>query len=182
MQHCLCACSRLSSLPKYCESSILVLEFTFLRCIISEYNPEKGDGGENGDNNAGTPEDDDDEYPISPPDADTLKLAIATLPFYLSNADFKPKLVIHARSFLDQRVGDNQEKLRSDIMLLHETIDLYLKVTLTVLFAYQGLLIPQKTLVMSSQPQERSQAPVNHPTNSVSKSKVTRKQDWSDSD
>lgn len=94
--------------------------------MISKYNPEKDDVRNNDD---GTPEDDGGEYPIPLPDADTLKFATATLPFYLSNANYMPKLAIYARSLFNQRIGEKQDKLRSEIMLLHKTIDLYLEVT-----------------------------------------------------
>jgi hypothetical protein len=132
------------------SSSIGILELNSLRSIISQDNPEKDDGRNNDDR---TPdedegdeddddddedeededeededEDEDDEHPIPPPDADTLKFATATLPFYLSNADYNPELAIYACSLLDQGIGEKQDKLHSEIMLLHETIGLYLKV------------------------------------------------------
>jgi len=55
-----------------------------------------------------------------------LEFAIKTLPFYLSRADYEPNLVIHAHSLLNQKIGKRKNKR---IRLLHEAIDLYLKVS-----------------------------------------------------
>ena len=100
--------------------------------MISQCNPGEEDGGKQGDDNGGTPEGDEDmdgEQDILPPDDDTLKFAIETLPFYLSMADYEPDLAIHAHSLLSQKIGEGMDKLHGEIRLLHEAIDLYLKVS-----------------------------------------------------
>jgi hypothetical protein len=98
--------------------------------VISQCNPKEEDGGEQGEDNGGTPEGDDDmdgEYPI--PDDETLEFVIQTLPFYLSRADYDPNLAIHAHSLLSRKVGEGKDKLHAEIRLLHKAIDLYLKVS-----------------------------------------------------
>ena len=95
--------------------------------MISQSNPKEEDGGD-----GGTPEGDDDmdgEH-ILPPNDDTLEFAIHTLPFYLSRADYEPNLTMHAHSLLGQKIGEGRDKLHGDIRLLHEAINLYLKVSL----------------------------------------------------
>jgi hypothetical protein len=100
--------------------------------VISQCNSKEEDGGKQEDNNGGTPEGDndmDDEHHILSPDDDTLEFAIGTLPFYLSRADYDPNLAIHAHSLLSRKVGEGKDKLHAEIRLLHEAIDLYLKVS-----------------------------------------------------
>jgi len=69
------------------------------------------------------------KYHVLPPDDDTLEFAIKTLPFYLLRADYEPNLAIHAHSLLSQKIGEGKDKLHEEIRLLHEAIDLYLKVS-----------------------------------------------------
>lgn len=96
--------------------------------MISKCNPREEDGSEKGDDKGRTPEDDDKEYYMLFDD-NTLKFAIETLPFYLSRADYGPHLAIHARSLLSYEIGEGKDKLHGKIRLLHEAIDLYLKVS-----------------------------------------------------
>jgi len=101
--------------------------------LISQCNPREEDGSEKEDGNGGTPEDDDDmdgEYNILPPDDDTLKFVIQTLPFYLSRADYEPNLAIHAYSLLSKKIGEGKGELHEEIRLLHDAIYEYLKVSL----------------------------------------------------
>jgi len=103
--------------------------------LISQCNPREKDGGEQGNDNGGTPEGDDDmdgEYDILPPDDHTLEFIIQTLPFYLSRADYEPTLAMQAHSLLSQKIGEGKDKLNCKISLLHEAIDLYLKVSLYI--------------------------------------------------
>jgi hypothetical protein len=100
--------------------------------VISQCNPREEDVGEQVDDNGRTPEGDDNmdgEYHILPPDNDTLEFAIKTLPFYLSRADYEPNLVTRAHSLLSQKIGEGMDKLHLEIRLLHEAIDVYLKVS-----------------------------------------------------
>ena len=89
------------------------------------------DGGTSeDDDDGGTPEGDDNmdgEYHTVPlPDDDTLLFAVDTLPFYLSRADYEPNL---AHSLLSQKIREGEDDLPWKIRLLHEAIDLYLKVS-----------------------------------------------------
>jgi len=63
------------------------------------------------------------------PDNDMLDFAIDTLPFYLSRADYEPNLAIHAHSLLSQKIREGEDELLWKRRLLHEAIDLYLKVS-----------------------------------------------------
>ena len=96
--------------------------------MISQCNPGEEDGGEQG--NDGSDNDMDCEYPILPPDDDTLKFVIQTLPFYLSRADYEPNLAIHAYSLLSEAIGEGKDELHGEIRLLNEAIYQYLKVSL----------------------------------------------------
>ena len=101
--------------------------------MIGQCNPREHDGGEQGNDNGGTPGGDnnmDGEYPILPPDDDTLKFVIQTLPFYLSRADYEPNLAIHAYSLLSEAIGEGKDELHGEIRLLNEAIYQYLKVSL----------------------------------------------------
>ncbi|KIM37135.1 hypothetical protein M413DRAFT_31081 [Hebeloma cylindrosporum] len=127
-------------------------------------NSQRNYDGGNKDSNNEMPEDDDGEFPIPPTDADTLKLAISTLSFYLSNSDYHPKLAIYSRSLLSQTGGENHmDNLRTEITLLCETIYQYLK----------------KTDVTSTSLQEQFQTPTpeNQAIDSVRRTKPTTAQD-----
>jgi hypothetical protein len=87
--------------------------------VISQCNPKEEDSGEQVDGNGGPPEGDD----------DTLEFVIQTLPFYLSRENYEPNLAIHAQSLLSQKIGEGKDKLHGKLRLLHEAIDLYLKVS-----------------------------------------------------
>ncbi|KDR78473.1 hypothetical protein GALMADRAFT_1252017 [Galerina marginata CBS 339.88] len=62
-----------------------------------------------------------------PDDENALGFAISTLPFYLKNADYSPKLAELSRSMLDQKMEEKLPKLHEEIGILREVIDLYLK-------------------------------------------------------
>ncbi|KDR78526.1 hypothetical protein GALMADRAFT_1254369 [Galerina marginata CBS 339.88] len=88
-----------------------------------------------------------DEFMPSPDDEEVLGFAISGLPFYLSNADYNPKLVELARSVLDPKMEEkllelyeeidceeveqeeveDEEIKHEEIKQLCEAIDLYLK-------------------------------------------------------
>ncbi|KDR78420.1 hypothetical protein GALMADRAFT_1249467 [Galerina marginata CBS 339.88] len=72
-------------------------------------------------------QDDEDMPSPSPDDEEILEFAISTLPFYLSNAEYNPKLAELSLSMLDQKMEDKLPKLHEEIGLLCEVIDQYLK-------------------------------------------------------
>ena len=78
----------------------------------------------------------DGEYHILPPDDNTLDFVIQILPFYLSRADYESNIAIHAHSLLSQKIGEGMDKLHEKIRLLHEAIDLYLKVSFKHLYIF----------------------------------------------
>jgi hypothetical protein len=113
--------------------------------VISQCNPrvEEGDG-EQGDDNGGTPEGDDNmdgEYHIVTPDDETLEFAIGTLPFYLSRADYEPNLAMHTHSLLSRKVEEGKDKLHAELRLLHEAINLYLKVSFKLISLFLSTFI-----------------------------------------
>ncbi|KAF8810999.1 hypothetical protein BYT27DRAFT_7231790 [Phlegmacium glaucopus] len=98
----------------YTTLSVLIFKFIF-GSRNSKYITgiqEEQDGSEK--------EDDNEDYMA-------LISAIDTLPFYLSNADYTPKLARRANRLLSYKIKLKDVALHSALKVLHEAIDLYLK-------------------------------------------------------
>jgi len=67
-----------------------------------------------------------------------LELAIRLLPFYLSNADYMPELAARAYSMRTYKIVVKHGALDSEIKSLHQSIDLYLTVSLGFLYSRPG--------------------------------------------
>ncbi|KDR78427.1 hypothetical protein GALMADRAFT_1249480 [Galerina marginata CBS 339.88] len=105
------------------------LSMHLVKVVLAFSGDEHGKQKENDHNETS---DDMDDYMPKPDDEGALDFAIRSLPFYLSNADYNPKLVEPARSMLDHKIEEKllelyEEIEHEEINQLCEAIELYLK-------------------------------------------------------
>ncbi|KDR78434.1 hypothetical protein GALMADRAFT_243807 [Galerina marginata CBS 339.88] len=104
------------------------LAMHLLKVVLAfRYSSEDEHGKQKENDHNETSDDMDDDHMPEPDHEGALDFAISSLPFYLSNADYNPKLVELFCSILYQETKEKLLDLYEEIDQLCEAIDLYLE-------------------------------------------------------